>query len=205
MSKLLALLFTLCIGTGALSQVLILDAARTVRIAGEINGSKLAVAGQIEKLADRSKKPIYLVINSQGGSVAIGMQILSSMYMAKSRGHKIVCVVPVVAASMGFQILAECDSRYALKYSLLLWHPMAQSFFMATLNGEDMLYNSQRIRAWEQPLLNKLLQVLRINKRFFYYHWRNQTLWTADEVKKFSPRFIRIVEDIKNLPDPFSL
>lgn len=180
------------------------DPERTILIRGVIGGNGLAIAAHIERLADGKGAPIYIVINSPGGSVLTGSQIISAMHVAKSRGHKFICAVPVLAASMGFQIFVHCDQRYALENALLLFHPMS-----VELNGsqdsEHLLYYSLRLRAWEKPFIRDLMNTLKINADVFLYHYRNQTMWFASEFGELSPKFVKIVEDVRGFSGLFDL
>jgi len=181
-----------------------LNPKRTVVVKGVIDGRAIGTASLIEKLADGSGQPIYLVINSPGGSVIAGAQIISAMNLAKARGHKFICLVPMLAASMGFQIFVHCDQRYALENSLLLFHPMS-----VELNGsqdsEHLLYYSLRLRAWEKPFIRDLMNTLKINADVFLYHYRNQTMWFASEFGELSPKFVKIVEDVRGFSGLFDL
>lgn len=204
MLRLIFLTLTLLTTSHAYSgQTVKVDPLRLVSLVGEVDGSTLAVVSRIERLADGSGKPIYLLINSPGGSVAIGAQVLSVMQAAQKRGHTIKCYVPLVAASMGFQILAKCNERYAFKYTLLLWHPMKANLDAST--SDEMLYFSKRLRAWEKPFIDELLVALKISPETFFYHYRNETLWMAHEFNNLSPNFVNIVDDIAGVPDLFSL
>lgn len=178
------------------------DSARIVNIKGEIAGNSIAIAGKIEKLADGTGGPINLIITSPGGSVAMGAQILSAMRLAQSRGHEIRCYVPMIAASMGFQILAMCDKRYALRNALLLWHPMKTS--LRNADSAILLYESKRLQAWEVPFINELLKALKISMRTFSYHRQNETLWMAYEFAKMSPGFLTVADDFKGVKDIFA-
>ena len=55
------------------------DGDRVIRLYGEINETSLIVADQIKVLSGQSKAPIFLLINSPGGSVLDGAQIVSAI------------------------------------------------------------------------------------------------------------------------------
>ena len=178
-------------------QVLSIDANRTVVINGAVDGSILAQAQAIDKLS-QTKGDIYIVINSPGGSVAAGMQFLNVMIAAKSRGSKLICAVPGMAASMAFHFLAECTERYALQYSLLLWHPMRVGGMFASFSADEMEYLIGVIRAWEIPLNNRLIESMGISKDKFYYHYSHETLFIPSQLHAIiGGRWIRVVKDIR--------
>ncbi len=178
------------------------NGTRSIYISGEVDAGIIDKAARVTDLAKASSEPIDIVINSPGGSVLAGLQFLSAMDVAKARGVTFRCVVPFLAASMGFQIFANCDERYALKYAMLLWHPVKIS---GTLSYDDMLYASDRIRALERPLMRQLLQVLGISRKVFWYHYRHETLWLANEFEDLSPKFLSVVDDIQNVDDLFRM
>lgn len=180
------------------------DTSRLIYVRGDIGENSFSIANKIEQFSSSSTSPIHLLIASSGGSVTLGNQVLSAMNLAHSRGVKLVCYVPVLAASMAFQIFSQCDQRYALRNALLLWHPMKSQISKA-MNKEDMLYESQRLRAWEIPFVKDLIAALKIKPSVFFYHRRKETLWMAFEFEKISPGFVTVVDDIKGVKDLFSI
>jgi ATP-dependent protease ClpP protease subunit len=175
---------------------------RTVYVDGVVNGRIMDEAVHIIDLVADSREPIDIVINSPGGSVLAGLQFISALNLAQARGVKIRCVVPVLAASMGFQILAHCDERYALKYAMLLWHPVKID---AAMSLDDMLYASDRVRSMERPLIAFLIRKLGISRELFFYHYRRETLWLAYEFNSLSPDFLTTVDDIQNVQGLFRM
>lgn len=177
------------------------DPSRTVYIRGVVGGNALAVAGQIEKLSSDSERPIDIIINSPGGSILAGLQTISAMEVAKERGVTIRCFVPHLAASMAFQIFMHCDERYALEQTMLLFHP-------ATVGGgngfntEDLLYWGDRLRKMELPLVKKLIKTLGVSRKFFFYHYRNETMWLGSELIKETTCF-SLVTNFKNVIGPY--
>jgi ATP-dependent protease ClpP protease subunit len=202
--KFLCTVLMALVGFAAQAETFVASPQRTLYVTGVVDGSVLVLAAQITDMAAVSTDPIDMVINSPGGSVVAGMQLLSAMDVAKARGVKFRCVVPVMAASMGFQILANCDERYALKYAMLLWHPVKISS-RDGFSAEQLLYESDRIRAIERPLMRHLIAVLGITRKIFWYHYRHETLWIASEFGDLSPGFLTIVDDIQNVRDLFRI
>lgn len=200
----LCLFATSLFGQASPYKVVEVDPFRTVYIRGEISGGTLDVLSKIVNLADGLGGDIHMVINSPGGSVVAGGHVLSAMQIAKSRGHRIVCYVPMLAASMGFQILIHCDKRYTLKNAALLWHPMTM-YSNYGMSSEDLLYNHRRIRAWEKPFVQDLINALKISRKEFFYHYYHETLWLGFEFHKLAPGFITVVDDIRNVPELFSM
>jgi ATP-dependent protease ClpP protease subunit len=186
------------------SKVVRLDEERTVSIVGPVGVNVIATAEQIIRLADKDTKPIYVVINSPGGNVHTGILVIQAIRVAQSRGIKIRCVSTVMAASMGFQILAACDERFVLRHTYLLWHPM-RLFTMYPQDADELLYNGNSMKSLEDLLNKDLLSVLQIPTKVFYYHRKHETMWTAEQLKQITPRFIVIVDDVQGIKSMFEM
>ncbi len=177
--------------------------SRTVRISGEVGGSILSVASNIERLSAASSEPINIIINSPGGSVPAGLQLVEALHIAKARGVTVRCAVTNLAASMAFIILSECSERYALSNSLLLFHPARAMLMFATLKAEDARYMAEELEAINFEMCDRLELSMGIasakHKEWFSYHYKNETLWTATRLVKQIPQrnWITIVSDIK--------
>jgi ATP-dependent protease ClpP protease subunit len=176
---------------------------RTVRLSGEIGGGNaIDVANRVERLSAESKKPINIIINSPGGSVAAGMQIVQAISIAKSRGVTVRCAVTVLAASMAFTVLNECSERYALSNSLLLFHPARAMVVFAAVKAEEATYMGEQLAAINNELLDKLEGsfgvVTNQQKTWLEYHFNNETLWPASRLVKEIPRkqWLSVVDDI---------
>ena len=202
--KYLIALIALFFASGATARTLTVDPKRTIVINKVVTGDILQDAGTLIDMADISKDPIYIVINSPGGAVFPGLQFITAMQIARHRGIKLHCVVPVMAASMGFQILVNCNYRYAFEHSLLLWHPMKIAGLMS-LAASDCLYIGKELTKIERPLIVDIIKSLKITKRQFYYHYRHETMWTAGTLKKMSPNFLIQIDDIRGVTGFFNL
>jgi len=91
---------------------------RTVYLFGEVGPETNEVARQIAKLG-RTKDPIYLIINSPGGSIMHGAQILAAI--EASRGP-ITTVCVNVCASMAAMIFEYGKERWMMNKSILMFH-----------------------------------------------------------------------------------
>lgn len=70
-----------------------------------------------------TKKPLYnIYINSGGGVVVFGEQIVRQIYLARERGVIVNCYVGDIAASMAFSILQSCSGRFVNINSRLMQH-----------------------------------------------------------------------------------
>lgn len=91
---------------------------RTVYLYGEVGAATNSVARAIAVLG-RTEDPIYLVINSPGGSVLHGLQIINAMQAAKGPIHTI-CVN--MCASMAAMIFEYGNNRIMMDRSMLMFH-----------------------------------------------------------------------------------
>jgi ATP-dependent Clp protease protease subunit len=102
---------------------------RIVMIQGEVTDESMNIAvAQLLFLNNQdNEKPIYMYINSPGGSVMAGMQLVDTMNFIKA---PVYTIAMGTAASMGAVILSagEKGHRYAMKSSNILVHPMSGGF-----------------------------------------------------------------------------
>ena len=199
----LVILIHVGISCTAFGQTYRADPNRIVEIKGVVNNKAIDKARELEELSNINLKPITILIDSPGGSVAPGFAFLNAMNLVKARGVKLNCIVTNLAASMAFHFLAECNERYAFKYSLLLWHPMRVGGLFASFSADEMEYLIQVMRAWELPLNARLIQVLNISREDFYYHYSRETLFTTIQLRGLSPRFINIITNITGVKGVF--
>lgn len=184
-------------------EVVHMTGPRTIRVAGEIGPGALGMVNKIEQLSAESALPINLVINSPGGSVLAGLQVVEAIHIAQERGVVVRCAVTNLAASMAFLILAECDERYALANSLLLFHPARAMIMFAALKAEDARYMAEELESINADACERLESSMGVataaQKKWFDYHFKNETMWTAGRLLKQVPRrnWLTIVSDIK--------
>ena len=75
--------------------------------------------GRLVDLASESHEPIWMRINSGGGSVEAGLILVDTMRTVQSPVH---CVVESKAYSMAAIILVFCQERYALPHATIMLH-----------------------------------------------------------------------------------
>jgi len=78
---------------------------------------------------------ITIFINSPGGSVMDGMEIIDHIKMLQDNNVQVNCIADY-SASMAFIILQSCTNRYALFSSIIMQHQMS-------LGSKGNLYNMQ--------------------------------------------------------------
>jgi len=97
----------------------------TIAFRGEVNAESVGQAIlAIETAGAKSDgEPIYLVLDSPGGSVLDGLDLVSYL---KATDHKVVCVVKT-AVSMAYAILQACPTRSITEYGITMQHVMSLS------------------------------------------------------------------------------
>jgi ATP-dependent protease ClpP protease subunit len=157
---------------------------RAFAIVGPIgNDNTTAIGVQMVIAAATNKDPIELVINSPGGSATTGYKFVGMMKEVQAKGVEIRCFVLDYAVSMAFAILNECDKRYALKTSLLMFH------FARVHGGVYTEETALDMHLGLKMLNRKMLQDLTLGlkpltpnqvRRSFY----REKFWTGDSLSK---------------------
>lgn len=100
-----------------------LDSKNTVMVEGQIASNAAEIATEItEKSAPG--KPIYLYINSPGGSLLDGAMIISALEAAPG---PVYTVCGQLCASMAAVIFSYGKERYMVDRSILMYHPASGS------------------------------------------------------------------------------
>lgn len=173
----------------------------TIVIVGEIGRGTLSVPQRILEASAEGTKPVHLFINSPGGSVVLGNMIVQALNTARAKGSLLVCGTGVLAASMGFSILAACDIRYALPNARLLFHPprinagggTVVTPKEASFLADDLSRTDKEVREY---LLSRLPKV---STDFFDFHYTKETLWQASSFNVEIPGFIKLVDDMPGI------
>ncbi len=93
---------------------------RTISLNGGIASSMIQKAqGKLLEFDEKSSQPIWIRINSGGGSVEAGLVLIDTMQAINS---PVYCVVESKAYSMAAIILTFCQRRYALRHATIMLH-----------------------------------------------------------------------------------
>ena len=152
---------------------------------------------RLKKLAN-STQDIVLYLNSPGGSVFSGLRFIHEMEKMKALGTKFICVVDDMAASMAFQFLIHCDTKYAFKYSAMLWHPVRINSNNTSITPKLAQRLATDLRYTENVLLEQLFEALPISRKVFFYHYHAETLHYGISIQKMMPKFINVIDGFKN-------
>jgi len=163
-----------------------------VRLDGEVDESTSArVCAYLTALDNRNGeveeedgsvyyKPIWLYINSPGGSVIDGLAIIDTMKQLHSPVFTVCCGM---AASMGAAILVHGDRRYITRNSRVMFHEVS--------SGTQGKVSEQRESLEEAERLNTLLEEMiseRLGMSPKEYHkkiLKKDLYLSADVAKKF--------------------
>ena len=91
MRKFLFLLLLL-IPTQGMASVLNYDSTKTLELKGIVNARMSSAASIYLKDIAKKRGNAYLIIDSQGGSVTAGLNILRGMDQVKASGGKVICM-----------------------------------------------------------------------------------------------------------------
>lgn len=105
-----------------IKRIKVKDPSRMLTLYGEVNSSVLEISNKIIELNRVSSEPIYLLINSPGGSVFDGNLLLSAIQASKAPVHT-VCVG--ICASMAAITLEYGKTRLALDRTIVMFHDAA--------------------------------------------------------------------------------
>lgn len=97
-----------------------LDPNRTLTLFGVVRDNALGLADEILNLGKKSNAPIYLILDSPGGSVITGGILISAIQASKAPVYTI-CYK--VCASMAAMIHQYGKERFQVDRSILMFHP----------------------------------------------------------------------------------
>lgn len=182
-----------------------LNSDRALVIDGVIEGGNLsAVTEALDGFAASSDhSPVDLIINSPGGSVTTGFLFLNHMAAAQAQGIEIRCFVPNLAASMAYQILVQCDKRYALNDSFLLWHRVRTTvggMFGAPMTAPAAKYLFVTLQKLDNTVFHQIHRAMyEVPVHILRYHFENETLHMGSDVAEMAPSYLQSYRYIPGL------
>jgi ATP-dependent Clp protease protease subunit len=154
------------------------DQLRDVYIIGDIEKDTARTAiEKLRELANDSRKPITIYINSAGGNVTDGLAIHDAVRYLVSKGMEITIVVQGMAYSMGSVVLqaASAGRRLAFPHSWIMIHePAKWAGWQSTSAAAQHLdrlkqMQSQIYRILAERSGKPLRQIIRDTKRTDFY------------------------------------
>jgi ATP-dependent Clp protease protease subunit len=152
------LLFVLFVPTIQAKEI-VLTQDNSVVLNGEVTGRSVSkLIGEIKKLDAELKNgyPIYLFLNTPGGSIQAGLELFEFVKGVNRPVH----TITLFAASMGFQTVQHFGTRYILEYGVLMSHK-AYGGFEGEFGGESSQLDSQyglwlrRIKMMDQKTVER--------------------------------------------------
>lgn len=142
------------------SDTVVLTSENTIILNAEVDGeSTSAVISKAKELDAKmsgilsirdsisGKKPIYLFLNTPGGSVQSGLELIEAL---KGIGRP-VHTITLFAASMGFQIAQNLDTRHIIKSGVLMSH-RAKGTFEGEFGGQSPSQVDSRYALWKDRM-----------------------------------------------------
>lgn len=93
-----------------------LHSYNTIALRGTVDGE--SASRLLDQLARSTEDTVVIYIDSPGGAVGSGMNIIDAI---KAKGKKIVCIANT-AMSMAFSIFQSCDVRLVTPHAVLMQH-----------------------------------------------------------------------------------
>jgi ATP-dependent Clp protease, protease subunit len=154
------------------------DRLRDVYLVGDIEKDTARQAiERLRELANDSRKPITIYINSAGGNVTDGLAIHDTVRYLVSLGYEITIVVQGMAYSMGSVVLqaASPGKRFAFPHSWIMIHePAKWAGWQSTSAAAQHLDRLKQMQSQIYRILadrsgKPLRQIIRDTKRTDFY------------------------------------
>lgn len=116
-----------------------IDMSRAITMIGpvdEVMEANVNIQLKIKPL--KAGEDRILIIQSPGGRVDIGKNIIKELENEKRNHHKLVCIVNSFAHSMAFNIYSHCDYRIATKDAKMIAHMIALGGAPDRLTAKNM-------------------------------------------------------------------
>jgi len=142
------------------------------------------VISDLKKAAieNRVKKEITIGINSPGGSVHAGLEILSEMKHLQSKGYKLKCYVGN-AYSMGFVLLAYCDERIG-KYASTFMHHLTQIGYGRPKRTKHNKKTFKALDFFDGLLIKDIEKRLKLKDKELFKIIKDDKWWSAKDALK---------------------
>lgn len=122
------------------------DGESTAKVIGDAKLLDSQLSGIKEKITG-NKAHIRLFLNTPGGSIQSGLEMIEAL---KGLGRP-VDTITIFAASMGFQIAQNLDTRYIVKNGVLMSH-RAKGEFAGEFGGQNPSQIESRFSLWKSRL-----------------------------------------------------
>lgn len=156
MKNLLVLAFALvlaqsCTKSEAKNETISLSKNNTLVLAAEVNDETVAKLSSQALAMDENldaDAPIYLVLNTPGGSVTAGLELIDNLKGLDRKVH----TITIFAASMGFQIAQNLNDRIITNNGVLMSHRARGSMGSAEFGGQAPSQLESRFAFWNNKI-----------------------------------------------------
>lgn len=151
MLKKLLLCLGLLVSLTVNAKDVILTNSNTIVLNDQVDSASVSqVMQEVQKLDStiKSGEPIYLFLNTPGGSIQDGLELMEYLNSINRPIH----TITLFAASMGFQIVQSQGSRLILKNGILMSHKAKGSMGSAEF-GDGNSQMDSRYRLWMSRIL----------------------------------------------------
>lgn len=149
-----------------------------------------------DKLLSSTSSPVTLTIDSPGGAVHVGLEIIAAINRLKARDVVVQCVVTGSAMSMALYIFDACSERYALPHAVVMWHP-TRVRLQGAYSKVELAGLVTQMQMFESQLDDVLLHNLRIDPELYYFHYNAETEIPATILLQWAPHYLIIVDDVR--------
>ncbi len=159
---------------------------RIIDISGGIGFDSMKKAQkEVLELASHGDAPIWIRINSPGGSVDAGLILIDTMKAVKAPIH---CIVESAAYSMGAIILSYCDKRYGLPHATFMLHEASYG-----TSGEDPQNRSKLdfLTKYLDRMHDEIAKNIKMDVKKYRARIRDAWWMLADEAKS-----IGLIEEV---------
>ena len=142
------------------------------------------IINDLKKAAEKNRKSkkITMGINSGGGSVLAGLEILSEMKFLQKKGYKISCYVGN-AYSMGFVLLAYCDERIG-KHTSTFMHHLTQLGYGRPERTERNKKTFKALDFFDHLLIEDLEKRFKMKDKELFEIIKDDKWWSAENALK---------------------
>ncbi len=121
---------------------------------------------------------MLVLIDSPGGSISYGDDIIDILNHHRTLGIKIICVVTREASSMAFNILSTCDLRLAVERSTLMFHEVSDGDILESKHG---WLTAKKLRALAKQLEEDTQEYKTINLKHLKMSSKDYDLYSENE------------------------
>jgi ATP-dependent protease ClpP protease subunit len=151
-----------------------------------------------QRLLVPSKQSVDILIDSPGGVVTAGQELINLIALLKGQKRTVNCYTLSMSASMAFYIYSQCTNRWALPGSYLLWHG-ARIGVSGVLTRESATNWAESLQHDDRLMLYQLYGALRMKADVILHHFNRETLWSGYELNEADPHFLKIVPNYPQL------